>query len=132
MSENNQTAVQPAAENATPDPTNTNTSRAAAQGHASTKEKVDADCLFIIKIILAFVFPPLAVALDRGCGTELILNIILTICGYIPGVVHALFVILRCGSSDDDLEAGTAAPAASQPVPANNEGRAVEAAAEKA
>jgi uncharacterized membrane protein YqaE (UPF0057 family) len=69
----------------------------ALAGQKATTRNVDPDCLFIIKIILAFVFPPLAVALERGCDGQTILNIILTIIGWIPGVAHALFIILHCG-----------------------------------
>jgi uncharacterized membrane protein YqaE (UPF0057 family) len=43
--------------------------------------------------ILAFLCPPLAVYLDIGAGDELRLNIILTILGWIPGVLHALYIL---------------------------------------
>ena len=63
----------------------------------NTSENLDPDCLLVIKIILAIIFPPLAVALETGCGCQLLLNILLTILGYIPGLLHALFVIFHCG-----------------------------------
>lgn len=81
----------------------------ALAGLAETNRNVDADCLFIIKLILAFVFPPLAVALERGCDGQTVLNIILTIIGWIPGVIHALFIILHCGK--DVADDGTIAVA---------------------
>ena len=43
--------------------------------------------------ILAFLCPPLAVYLDIGTGDELRLNVILTILGWIPGVIHALYIL---------------------------------------
>ena len=46
----------------------------------------------ICKIILAIVLPPLGVFLERGCGADLLINICLTILGYIPGIIHALYV----------------------------------------
>ncbi|KAF7186886.1 Plasma membrane proteolipid 3 [Pseudocercospora fuligena] len=46
----------------------------------------------IIKIILAILLPPLGVFLERGCGADLLINILLTILGYIPGIIHALYV----------------------------------------
>ncbi|KAI5256716.1 hypothetical protein E4T42_01382 [Aureobasidium subglaciale] len=46
----------------------------------------------IIKIIIAIVLPPLGVFLERGCGADLLINILLTILGYIPGIIHALYV----------------------------------------
>ncbi|KAF1351030.1 hypothetical protein BDV97DRAFT_397994 [Delphinella strobiligena] len=49
----------------------------------------------IIKIIIAIVLPPLGVFLERGCGADLLINILLTILGYIPGIIHALYIILK-------------------------------------
>ncbi|EME50198.1 Plasma membrane proteolipid 3 [Fulvia fulva] len=49
----------------------------------------------IIKIILAILLPPLGVFLERGCGADLLINILLTILGYIPGIIHALYIILK-------------------------------------
>lgn len=48
----------------------------------------------ILEIILAILLPPLGVFLAVGCTFHLFLNIILTILGYIPGIIHALWVIL--------------------------------------
>lgn len=42
------------------------------------------------RALLCIIFPPLAV-LDRGCGTVLLITL-LTIIGWIPGVIGALFV----------------------------------------
>ncbi|KAK8056405.1 plasma membrane proteolipid 3 [Apiospora rasikravindrae] len=49
----------------------------------------------ICKIILAIFLPPLGVFLERGCGADFFINILLTILGYIPGIVHALYIILK-------------------------------------
>ncbi|KAL7622923.1 plasma membrane proteolipid Pmp3 [Parahypoxylon ruwenzoriense] len=48
----------------------------------------------ICKILLAIILPPLGVFLERGCGADLCINILLTILGYIPGIIHALYVSL--------------------------------------
>ncbi|CAI5758977.1 unnamed protein product [Candida verbasci] len=56
-------------------------------------------CSDIIKIIFAIILPPLGVFLERGCSSSFFLNIILTILGYIPGIIHAFPII----HSDDDL-----------------------------
>jgi len=45
----------------------------------------------IWRVILAVVFPPLSV-LDKGCGSVLIVAI-LTILGWIPGVIAALIIL---------------------------------------
>ncbi|ELU43874.1 Pmp3 domain-containing protein [Rhizoctonia solani AG-1 IA] len=36
----------------------------------------------ILKIILAIILPPLGVFFERGCGADLLINILLTILGY--------------------------------------------------
>ena len=48
----------------------------------------------ILRIILAIILPPLGVFLQVGIGGPFWLNILLTLLGYIPGIVHALYVIL--------------------------------------
>jgi len=45
----------------------------------------------IWRVLLSIVFPPLAV-IDKGCGSILIV-LILTICGWIPGVIAALIIL---------------------------------------
>lgn len=45
----------------------------------------------ILRALLAIFFPPLAV-IDRGCGSVLIV-LILTICGWVPGVIAALIIL---------------------------------------
>jgi len=42
--------------------------------------------------VLGTLFPPLAVAARFGIGTDLLINTILTICGYIPGHVHNFYI----------------------------------------
>jgi uncharacterized membrane protein YqaE (UPF0057 family) len=50
-------------------------------------------CSDVIKIIFAIILPPLGVFLERGCSADLLINILLTILGYIPGIIHALYVL---------------------------------------
>ena len=45
----------------------------------------------LIRVLLAIFFPPLAVA-DKGCGSLLIV-FILTLCGWVPGVIAALVIL---------------------------------------
>jgi len=45
----------------------------------------------ILRVILAIIFPPLAVV-DKGCGSFIIV-FILTILGWIPGVIAALIIL---------------------------------------
>lgn len=49
----------------------------------------------VLLYCLAILIPPVAVLLKRGCGADLIINICLTILGWIPGVIHAWWVISK-------------------------------------
>ncbi len=49
----------------------------------------------LIKIIFAIILPPLGVFLQVGIGKHLWINIVLTLLGYIPGIVHAVWVIAK-------------------------------------
>lgn len=51
--------------------------------------------LDIIRILFAIFLPPVGVFLQVGLGLQFWLNILLTLCGYLPGIIHALWVILR-------------------------------------
>ncbi|KAF9532983.1 hypothetical protein CPB83DRAFT_743518, partial [Crepidotus variabilis] len=46
----------------------------------------------VILFIAGTLFPPLAVAARFGIGKDFWLNLILTICGYIPGHVHNFYI----------------------------------------
>lgn len=42
-------------------------------------------CLYFLSLF----FPPLGVAIKRGCGADLLINIGLSLLAWIPGVIHA-------------------------------------------
>jgi uncharacterized membrane protein YqaE (UPF0057 family) len=45
----------------------------------------------LFRVILAIIFPPLAV-IDRGCGSILIV-FLLTLCAWVPGIIGALVIL---------------------------------------
>lgn len=49
----------------------------------------------VIRILLAIILPPVGVFFEVGLGLHFWLNILLTLFGYIPGIIHAVWVILR-------------------------------------
>lgn len=49
----------------------------------------------VLRILLAILLPPLGVFLQVGFGGHFWLNLLLTLLGYIPGIIHAVWVILR-------------------------------------
>ncbi|AWN16270.1 MAG: YqaE/Pmp3 family membrane protein [Salinisphaera sp.] len=47
----------------------------------------------LIRILLSILLPPVGVFLQVGIGLQFWINIVLTLLGYIPGVVHAVYII---------------------------------------
>lgn len=45
----------------------------------------------LFRVILSILFPPLAV-FDKGCGS-IIIVLLLTLAGWVPGVIGALIII---------------------------------------
>ena len=43
------------------------------------------------RVILAIIFPPLAV-FDKGCGS-IVITLLLTLAGWVPGVIAALVIL---------------------------------------
>ncbi|KAG1838292.1 hypothetical protein DFJ58DRAFT_132873 [Suillus subalutaceus] len=78
-----------------------------------------ADCVLIL---VAVIFPPAAAAFISGCGCDLFVNILLTLLGYLPGLLHALWLIFKRTSVQERRArgsyrytgAGTPAPAPQQ------------------
>ncbi|KAI9260053.1 hypothetical protein EDC94DRAFT_660353 [Helicostylum pulchrum] len=48
-------------------------------------------CLIFIIILL----PPLGVFFMKGCGADFWINLCLTLLGYLPGHIHAFYVLIR-------------------------------------
>lgn len=59
------------------------------------KQDIQIDETSLVALILAFFIPPLGVFIKDGLGVSLLINILLTFLGFVPGIIHALFVILR-------------------------------------
>jgi uncharacterized membrane protein YqaE (UPF0057 family) len=49
----------------------------------------------IIEVLLSLFLPPLGVFLAYGISTTLLVNILLTFLGWLPGVLHAFWVISK-------------------------------------
>ena len=49
----------------------------------------------LLRVLLSVLVPPLGVFLQVGFGGAFWLNVILTLLGYIPGVLHAVWVIAK-------------------------------------
>lgn len=49
----------------------------------------------VLRIIVSLLLPPLGVFLKVGIGLHFWVNLVLTLLGYVPGILHAAFIILR-------------------------------------
>lgn len=49
----------------------------------------------VLLVILALLLPPIAVFLKVGFGKHLLINIVLCLFFYVPGIIHALYVVTR-------------------------------------
>ena len=46
-------------------------------------------------ILVAIFLPPVAVLLKRGLGRDLLINVLLCLLLYFPGMVHALWIVSK-------------------------------------
>lgn len=55
----------------------------------------------VIRIILALLFPPAAAFLTVGIGLHFWLNILLTIFFVVPGMIHAIWLVVKNAGDQD-------------------------------
>ena len=49
----------------------------------------------ILNVIAAILLPPLGVFMAMGVSQALLINVLLTLLGWIPGVIHALWILSK-------------------------------------
>ena len=49
----------------------------------------------VVRIIVAIILPPLGVFLQEGLKAQFWINVLLTLLGYVPGIIHAVWIITR-------------------------------------
>lgn len=49
----------------------------------------------LLRIILAIILPPLGVLLQERLGKRFWICVLLTLIGYIPGIIYAVYVIVK-------------------------------------
>ncbi|EDK43429.1 predicted protein [Lodderomyces elongisporus NRRL YB-4239] len=52
-------------------------------------------CTDIFKIIGAIILPPLGVFMEVGCTAPVLWCILLTCLAWLPGIIYALYIILK-------------------------------------
>jgi len=49
----------------------------------------------ILLIIIAILIPPAAVYMKKGAGKDLVINIVLCLLMWIPGVIHGVWLVTK-------------------------------------
>ena len=49
----------------------------------------------LVLLAIGFLLPPLAVLLTDGLGAQFLLNLVLTLFGWIPGMLHSWYLTMR-------------------------------------
>lgn len=49
----------------------------------------------LIKILIAIILPPVGVFLEVGLTKHFWINVLLTIFGFLPGIIHAVYIIAK-------------------------------------
>jgi len=60
----------------------------------------------VILILIAILLPPLSVFLQTGCSCDLLINFCLTLLGYIPGHIHAFWLIYKKAKAEEQYGIG--------------------------
>lgn len=58
----------------------------------------------LLRYLLGIALPPLGVFLTYGFGTQLLINIGLTILGWVPGSIHAVWAISKAHGTTEQTE----------------------------
>lgn len=49
----------------------------------------------LVRILLGILIPPVGVFLTYGLSVTLLINILLTVLGWVPGIIHAVWAIAK-------------------------------------
>jgi uncharacterized membrane protein YqaE (UPF0057 family) len=58
----------------------------------------------LLRILLAILIPPLGVFLTFGLGPTFLINIGLTLLGWLPGSIHAVWAIVKREEAEKEAE----------------------------
>ena len=63
--------------------------------HAGIAPSGDSKFSDFVKILFAVLLPPLGVAMEVGMTKLFWINVLLTLLGLVPGIIHAVYVIAK-------------------------------------
>ncbi|KAK4161040.1 hypothetical protein QBC43DRAFT_324361 [Cladorrhinum sp. PSN259] len=73
----------------------TDTMMAPRSGAYNSNTGMENTASDLLLLLMAILLPPVAVFLKTGCGGQFLINVLLCILGWLPGVIHAFYVVLR-------------------------------------
>ena len=53
----------------------------------------------LILVIISMLLPPLGIVIVTGINKDFWINVVLTLFGYLPGIIHAVYIIGRRSSA---------------------------------
>jgi uncharacterized membrane protein YqaE (UPF0057 family) len=59
----------------------------------------------LVKLLLSILLPPVGVYMNSGVSSALFINIALTLLGWVPGIIHALWILTK--TAEQDQSSGT-------------------------
>lgn len=62
-----------------------------------------SSCPDFLLVLLSIIFPPIAALLRRGCGADFLINCGLTVLGYVPGLIHAWYLICKYPADEYEM-----------------------------
>lgn len=62
------------------------------------------------RILVAVLVPPLGVFMQERLGKRFWINVVLTLFGYLPGILHAVYVILKYEPRDSRMHHRLSSP----------------------
>ncbi|KAH6850765.1 hypothetical protein B0I37DRAFT_372348 [Chaetomium sp. MPI-CAGE-AT-0009] len=60
----------------------------------------------VVVTVFSLFFPPLGVAMLAGCGADLLINILLTVWLWLPGAMHAIYLLIVYYDRREKYKAG--------------------------
>merc|ERR1712093_843824 len=69
--------------------------------HITPLPAMSASTADVLLVLIAILFPPASAAILTGCSCALFVNVLLTLLGYIPGHLHAFWLIYKKIQADE-------------------------------
>jgi len=59
------------------------------------QDPVSGSTMTVLEVLIAFFLPPVSVAMKKGLSSEVLIALLLQLCGHIPGVIYGIYVVTQ-------------------------------------